>query len=120
MSEPTESPIDFCNGLEALAVNLRRQLQVTAKTEAKASILEENFSCLTYEKQTGAKLGEYEVAFKSHNLPDKFSHALGILKQNNAVIDHRFHLEGYTFAYWLYGEEKIYRKKLGESEVKKS
>lgn len=113
MSEPTESLIDFCNGLEALAVNLRRQLQATTKTETKPKILEENFSCLTFEKKSGNKLGEYEVAYKSHNLPDKWVHALGILRQNNAVINNRFHEEGYTFAYWLFQEDMIYRQKLG-------
>jgi hypothetical protein len=112
MSEPTESLIDFCNGLEALAVNLRRQLQAQSKTESKAKVLEENFSCLTFEKKSGGKLGEYEVAYKSHNLPDKWVHALGILRQNNAVIEARFHEEGYEFSYWLFREDMIYRKNL--------
>lgn len=120
MSEPTESLIDFCNGLEALAVNLRRQLQATAKSEAK--IPETTFD-LKFVDEKGSRLGEYGVAYRSQNLPEKWDHCFKILKANNSLIANPLHEEGYQFRYWIFPDkyaDRIFRKKLTESEVKKT
>jgi len=76
------------------------------------AVKEETFTILKFEQQKGERLGEFEVAHKSSNLPDKWSHAYNILRQNNATIKERYKGEGYTCSYWLYGEDRIYRQKL--------
>jgi len=76
------------------------------------AVKEETFNILTFDKQEGAKIGEYEVAYKEKNLGEKWFHAFNILRKDNATINHRYHGEGYVYSYWLYGENKIYRQKL--------
>ena len=108
---------DHASALEALAVNLKRHVAELAgikeeqKKEANA-VLEETFTCLKFEPQQGAKIGEYEVAYKANNLEDKWTQAYNVLRNSNATINSRYHGEGYQFSYWLYGEGKIYRQKL--------
>jgi len=89
-------------------------LERLAPSEAKQAVAvkEETFNILKFEKQQGAKIGEFEVAYKANNLPDKWTSAFNVLRQNNATINSRYHGEGYAFSYWLYGEDKIYRQKL--------
>lgn len=77
-----------------------------------AAVQEATFTILKFEPQTGAKIGEYAVAYKANNLEDKWTHAHNVLRNSNATIQNRYHGEGYEFAYWLYGEGKIYRQKL--------
>lgn len=77
-----------------------------------AAVQEATFTILKFEPQTGAKIGEYEVAYKANNIEDKWIHAHNVLRNSNATIQNRYHGEGYEFAYWLYGENKIYRQKL--------
>ena len=92
---------------------------VDATKEAKGepvAVKEETFTCLKFEPQRGAKIGEYAVAFQPNNLPDKWNHAFNILRQNNATIKNRYYGEGYAYAYWLYGEGKIYRKRRGKQK----
>lgn len=73
-------------------------------------------SLLGWEKTSGSRLGPFELTSKeaNHN-SDSWVHAYGILKRNNADINHPFHDEGFTYRYWLYSEKPsiIYRKKLG-------
>lgn len=76
------------------------------------AVQEATFKILKFEPQTGAKIGEYAVAYKANNLEDKWTHAHNVLRNSNATIQNRYHGEGYEFAYWLYGENKIYRQKL--------
>jgi hypothetical protein len=76
-----------------------------------AAVSELNFA-LKYEKQKGTQLGDYEVAHKAGNLPEKWQRAYNILRASNATIKDRYHGEGYQHSYWLYGEDKIYRQKL--------
>jgi hypothetical protein len=80
--------------------------------EPPAAVQETTFTILKFEPQQGAKIGEYEVAYKGNNLEDKWTHASNILRNSNATINSRYHGEGYACAYWLYGENKIYRQKL--------
>lgn len=77
-----------------------------------AAVQEATFTILKFEPQTGAKIGEYAVAYKANNIEDKWTHAHNVLRNSNATIQNRYHGEGYEFAYWLYGEGKIYRQKL--------
>jgi hypothetical protein len=70
-----------------------------------------NFA-LKYVAQRGVKLGDFEVAHKSANLPDKWQSAYNILHHSNATIKDRYHDDTYAYSYWLYGEDKIYRQKL--------
>jgi len=86
--------------------------EVKAEKKQPAAVLEMNFTTLKFEAQQGAKLGEYEIAYKQNNLSDKWQNAYNILRNSNATIKDRYHGEGYQYSYWLYGEEKIYRQKL--------
>ena len=70
------------------------------------------FSTLKFELLQGAKLGDYEVAYKQNNLADKWQSAYNILRINNSTIKDRYHDDTYQYSYWLYGEDKIYRQKL--------
>jgi hypothetical protein len=85
------------------------------KPAAPATVQETTFTILKFEQQTGAKIGEYEVAYKASNIEDKWTHAYNVLRNSNATIKDRYHGEGYEFSYWLYGADKIYRKKLEPS-----
>lgn len=76
------------------------------------AVHEINFSTLKFEAQQGAKLGDYEIAHKANNIEDKWRSAYNILRNSNATIKDRYHGETYTYSYWLFGEDKIYRQKL--------
>jgi len=104
--------VDMANGLEALAVNVKQQISELTGIKEASAVKEETFNILKFEKQQGAKIGEFEVAYKANNLPDKWASAFNVLRQNNATINSRHHGEGYQFSYWLYGEDKIYRQKM--------
>lgn len=86
------------------------EVKETSKTTA--VVHEINFSTLKFETQQGARLGEYEIAYKANNLEDKWRPAYNILRNSNATIKDRYHGETYAYSYWLYGEDKIYRQKL--------
>jgi len=77
-----------------------------------AFVKEEAFTILKFEAQKGERLGEFEVAAKTNNLPDKWSHAYGVLRQNNATIKSRYRGKDYAYSYWIYGEDRIFRQKL--------
>jgi hypothetical protein len=113
------SQIDFLVKMRDAACMIEdacdEQLEKLAPPGAKqtsAAVKEETFNILKWDPQEGAKIGAYDVAYKATNLPDKWNQAYNILRQNNAVINARYHGEGYVYAYWLYGEDKIYRQKL--------
>ena len=89
--------------------------QAPAVPEAKndpAAVQEITFTTLKFDPQKGAKLGDYDVAFKESNLADKFRYAFSVLKHSNATIQNRYHGQGYEYSYWVYGEDRIYRQKL--------
>lgn len=125
MSEETlndlvESLIDFCNAQESSVVSLRRQIQALTKAEAKATVSEKRFNVLKWRNEKGERLGDYQVAYQSHNLPESWSHAFNILKVNICLIANPFHEEGYAYRYWIYPEkykDRIFRKKLGEAKA---
>lgn len=80
------------------------QIELTAVQEL-------TFTTLKFEAQQGTKLGDFEVAYKQNNLPDKWQSAHNILRINNATIKDRYQGDTYQYSYWLYGEDKIYRQK---------
>jgi hypothetical protein len=86
--------------------------EIKAEKKQAAAVLELNFTYLKFEAQQGAKLGEYEIAYKQSNLTDNWQSAYNILSNSNATIQDRYHGEDYQYSYWLYGEGKIYRQKL--------
>jgi len=81
------------------------------ETKQATTVKEETFTILKFEPSKGERLGEFEVAHKSSNLPDKWAHAYNVLRQNNAVINSRYCGPDYQFSYWLYGEDRIYRQR---------
>lgn len=83
-----------------------------AEKKPPTCVPEGTFTILKFEQQKGEKLGEFEVAHKSSNLPDKWQHAYNILSRNNVTIKNRYHGKDYAYSYWLYGENRIYRQKL--------
>ena len=96
------------DAFEAGITGFKQQLGVRKSVAVK----EETFACLKFEPQQGAKIGQYEIAYKANNIEDKWTHAYHILRQSNATINDRYYGEGYQNSYWLYGEGKIYRQKL--------
>jgi len=110
-----EDIVDFCNALESACVKLRRQIEKLLGSEVRANVSEVAFTCLKWEDERGARLGNYQVAYKNSNLLDKWLHAYRILEANHAVISNPFKLEGYEHRYWIYPEkykDRIFRKKL--------
>jgi len=103
---------DLADALEAASVNIKHGIAEITGVKEKAAVKEETFTILKFEKQTGSRLGEYEVAYKANNIEDKWTHAYNVLRQNNATINNRYYGDSYAFAYWLYGKDKIYRQKL--------
>jgi len=112
---------DFCDMLTAFEASIAKMKQQIGKlvgVEAKqpAAVKEETFTCLKFESQQGAKIGEFEVANQKQNLPEHWNSAYNVLKQSNATINNRYYGEGYTYSYWLYGQGKIYRQKLKQNK----
>lgn len=79
-----------------------------------STVNEAVFSVLTFEPQTGFKLGNFEIAFKNNN-SDKWTSAYELLNKANASIKDRYHGQNYVFSYWIFGEGKIYRQKLKQT-----
>jgi len=77
-----------------------------------AAVNEITFTILKWDAQTGSKLGDFEVAYKASNIEDKWQHAFNILRSSNATIKERYHGGSYSYSYWVYGQDKIYRQKL--------
>ena len=77
-----------------------------------AAVKEMSFTTLKWDAQTGSKLGDFEVAYKASNIEDKWQHAFNILRSSNATIKERYRGKGYSYSYWVYGQDKIYRQKL--------
>lgn len=113
--EALQIVVNYANAQEAAAVDLKHRVAQLVGVKAAPAVKEEAFKILKWEKQTGAKIGEYEVAYQPNNLPEKWNYAYGILQKNNATISSRYHGEGYAYSYWLYGKGKIYRQRLKQA-----
>ena len=114
-----EDVIDFLNGIEASCVKLRMQIKKLLGSQVKAIIPESAFDALKWQDEKGSRLGDYQVAYKNHNLPEKWSHAFGVLKTNVSLIGDPFRDEGYAYRYWIYPHkysDRIFRKKLTEAK----
>jgi len=113
---------DFLNGLEASIVKMKMQISKLvgiAQEKPKATLPEETFNILKWENEKGSRLGDYQVAYKQQNIPDKWQHAYNILKANNSLIGNPFKEEGYVYRYWIFPEkypDRIFRKKLSEAK----
>ena len=110
--EILEILVNYANANEATAVELKHRIGKLMGVKETVAVKEETFTILKFEPQKGERLGDYEVAYKANNIPEKWSHAYGILRANNATIQNRYHGPNYEFGFWLYGEGKIYRQKL--------
>ena len=116
-TEVYEGFFSFLDAVEAGIANFKRQAASRKGVSVEpAAVKEETFTCLRFEPQKGARIGDYEVAYKEHNLPEHWNSAYNVLKQNNAHISNRYHGEGYQYSYWLYGEGRIYRQKLSQKQ----
>ena len=76
------------------------------------SVQELTFATLKWDAQKGSKLGDFDAAYKASNIEDKWQHAFNILRCSNATIKERYNGAGYSYSYWIYGRDKIYRQKL--------
>ena len=76
------------------------------------AVNELTFTILKWDAQIGSKLGDFDVAHKASNIEDKWQHAFNILRSSNATIKERYNGAGYSYSYWIYGQDKIYRQKL--------
>jgi len=107
---------DLLNSIESAVVEMKEKIAKLVGIPNEP-VSEVAFTCLKWEDERGARLGNYQVAYKNSNLPDKWLHAYRILEANNAVISNPFKLEGYEHRYWIYPEkykDRIFRKKLEE------
>jgi len=111
-----EMLIEFLNAVEAGVAAAKQRLKERKGLEelAKqiAAVKEETFSILTFESHKGAKLGDYEVAFKVNNIQEKWVHAYNVLGLSNSTIRSRYLGPDYAYSYWIFGTDKIYRQKL--------
>lgn len=104
-----EALLDFADALENAALILKQRI---GKQMKKPEVSEEPFLAQKWEKREGNRLHEFEVSTKILNPgSENFQRCLSILKQNNATIGNRFKDVGWTFSYWVYGEN-IYRQQL--------
>lgn len=76
------------------------------------SVQELIFATLKWDGQKGTQLGDFDVAHKASNIEDKWQHAFNVLRSSNATIKERYTGAGYSYSYWIYGQDKIYRQKL--------
>jgi len=107
----------FAQAMENAVQVLKHELSHIRKAPGSvqsSGLTEESFNILKWEPGKGSKLGEFQVAYKSSNLPDKYGHAFNILRANNATLNNHFGPEGFNYYYWLYLEkynDRIFRKK---------
>lgn len=105
---------EYLEAVEAATKKLKQQIADQPSQNQPESTPENIFSVLTFEQREGARLGEYETAQKTTNPTEAWNKAVSILEKNQSTISSRYHEEGYTYSYWLYGEnhDRIYRQKL--------
>jgi hypothetical protein len=109
--EEIEFLVKLRDGAQMIPEATNDYLETFAPKDLKQAVSEETFTALKFEVQQGAKIGEYEVAYQPNNIAEKWSSAYNILRSSNATIKDRYHGKGYVYAYWLYGEGRIYRQK---------
>lgn len=110
MSEKqSEALLNFADALENAALVLKQSIGKELKTP---QVSEGPFLTLKYEKRTGNRLKDFEVATKTLNSGSAdFDRCLSILKRNNTTIQNRFKDQGWQFSYWVY-QDAIYRQAL--------
>jgi hypothetical protein len=99
---------------------LRQALGNSDRTQLPPKGLTEDvFSILKWESGKGSKLGDFEAAYKTQNMPDNWQHAYNTLIANRATIKNHFSPEGFTHYYWLYPEkytDRVFRKNRDEAQ----
>lgn len=80
--------------------------------ETHAVVEETAFNVLKFETLHSEGIGEFEVAYEARNIKHKWRRAYSVLKNADANLEALYHGEDYIYGYWLYGEGKIYRRKL--------
>lgn len=105
-----EEIVDFCNGLEALAVKLRKQIEkLFGETTVKGSPkLPFDASKIAWQKRTGQK-GEFEVSEDFNNPEHK-----ALLKFLNEHAGGCINSEGYF--YWVYKNGSTVGRKLRKAK----
>jgi hypothetical protein len=109
------SSIDFLVKLRDAAHMIQdaceEYLEKLAPPQTKQAVNEATFNVLKFESQTGAKIGEYEVAYKANNPPDewqvgidKWTYAYNVLRTSKATIDSAI-MEKATFSLTGYSEK---------------
>lgn len=112
-SKQVEFLVKIRDACQMLADALNDYMQSVTPPQIELTAVQElTFTTLKFEAQQGTKLGDFDVAYKQNNLPDKWQSAYNILRINNSTIKDRYHSDIYQYSYWLYGEDKIYRQKL--------
>ena len=104
--QTAETMMEFIGDLEGACAKARTFF---SERKGLATVREESFNILTWSFKKGSKLGDFEIASKDSNDPEKYQHALNILKANHATIDDRFHEPQFQHTYWIY-EGTIYRQ----------
>jgi len=113
IEEVLEILLNHVNAEEAATVDLKHRIAKLLDVKEAVAVREDPFLSLKYERRTGNRLKEFEVATKTLNsCSEDFEKCLNILRRNGANIKDRFHCEGWKFSYWLYGENTIYRQTL--------
>jgi len=103
----TEALLNFADAMENAALVLKQSISRDLKTP---QVSEGPFLTLKYEKRTGNRLKEFEVATKTLNAGSQdFERCLNILKRNNSTIQDRFKDQGWQHSYWAY-QDAIYRQ----------
>lgn len=108
MSEKlSEALLSFADAMENAALVLKQSIGKDLKTP---QVSEGPFLTLKYEKRTGNRLKEFEVATKTLNSSSEdFERCLNILKRNKATIQDQFKDQNWQHSYWEY-QDAIYRQ----------
>lgn len=71
--------LGLADALEAAAVDAKHRVSEIIRVKETAAVKEETFNILKFEPQKSERLGEYEVAHKSSNLPEHWNSAYNVL-----------------------------------------
>lgn len=105
---------DFADGLEAIAVKLKREIAEIATAgramKKNSAVPEQVFTFLKFESHSSEKLKDFETADRKTNTDQNWIPPFNILKAANATINDRYHGPDYVYSYWLY-QDRVFRQK---------
>ncbi len=117
-AEIVENLLIYFDSVDNAAATLRNNLKKLVKQETSEpqfqTVSEKLFTDLTWRDEKGPQLLEYQISLDSQNETDPWNKAYKTLETKGAVINKRFHPEGYVYAYWIYDQMpyKIFRQQL--------